>query len=72
LLTPSVPRRYSFVFATDKVDRKVRAFWFPPYDGAYVEHDGEKFTLVNRPILDEFADPDVSSLLSPTVKRKKD
>ena len=39
----------------DDVERKVRAFWFPPYTGAYVELDGEKYTLVSQKILDELA-----------------
>lgn len=40
----------------DDVDRKVRAFWFPPYVGAYVEIDGARFTLVSEDILEEIAD----------------
>jgi methionyl-tRNA formyltransferase len=46
----------------DDVSRKARAFWFPPYDGAYVTVNGEKFTLVNRAILQSLADPANSSL----------
>lgn len=49
----------------DDVDRKVRAFWFPPYDGAYLELNDQKFTLVNRSILESLADPSASSLFSP-------
>ena len=52
----------------DDVDRKVRAFWFPPYDGAYVEISGQRFTLVNRAILESLADPDASSLFSSPSK----
>ena len=37
----------------DDVDAKIRAFWFPPYDGAYVEVNGKNYTLVNRAILEE-------------------
>ena len=46
----------------DDVARKARAFWFPPYDGAYVTIDGAKFTLVDRGILQSLADPGSSSL----------
>ena len=53
----------------DDVNRKIRAFWFPPYDGAYIEIDGEKFTLVNRQILDSLKPEGTTSLFSP--KRKK-
>lgn len=40
----------------DDVGRKVRAFWFPPYDGAYIEIDGQCFTLVSREILSTLQD----------------
>ena len=36
----------------DDIDRKIRAFWYPPYDGAYIKIKGEKYTLVNRKILE--------------------
>lgn len=59
-------------FDKDDVGRKVRAFWFPPYDGAFIEFGGEKFTLVNRSILERLADPSVSSLFSPAAKERKE
>ncbi|MFA6253150.1 MAG: formyltransferase family protein [Patescibacteria group bacterium] len=33
------------------IDRKIRAFFFPPYSGAWVEIGGKKFTLINDQIL---------------------
>ncbi len=48
----------------DDVGRKIRAFWFPPYDGAYVEIDGQKYTLVDRRILEEVAPKDSTSLFA--------
>lgn len=36
----------------DNIDNKIRAFWFPPYDGANIEIDGKNYTLINRKILD--------------------
>lgn len=54
----------------DDIGRKIRAFWFPPYDGAWMELSGEKYTLVNRAILSELADPTVSSLFSPKTESK--
>ena len=36
----------------DNVDAKIRAFWFPPYDGANIEIDGKNYTLISRTILD--------------------
>lgn len=51
----------------DDVARKVRAFWFPPYDGAFIEVKGQKFTLVDRSILESLADPNSSSLFTPNI-----
>jgi methionyl-tRNA formyltransferase len=48
----------------DDIDRKIRAFWFPPYDGAYIMIDGHKYTLTNRLILNQLADPTASSLFT--------
>ena len=44
------------------LDYKVRAFWFPPYDGAYIERDGRKYTLVDKQILDSLVDEDTTAL----------
>lgn len=38
-------------FEKDDLDQKIRAFWFPPYDGAFIEHNGKKYTLINKTIL---------------------
>lgn len=46
----------------DDISRKIRAFWFPPYDGAYLDISGEKFTLVNRVILKSIAPSGTTSL----------
>ena len=40
----------------DDVDRKIRAYWFPPYSGAQVTIGGQNYTLVNEQILRELAD----------------
>lgn len=52
----------------DDLDVKIRAFWFPPYDGAYIEVNGQKFTLVSRQILETLADPENSSLFTAPAK----
>ena len=44
------------------LDNKVRAFWFPPYDGAYIEVNGTKYTLVDKKILDSLVDKDTTAL----------
>lgn len=48
----------------DDVLRKIRAFWFPPYDGAFVWINGHKCTLVDRYILESLADSGTSSLFT--------
>lgn len=55
----------------DDIARKARAFWFPPYDGAFIEVDGQKFTLVDRTILESLADPSSSSLFTPSARSSK-
>ena len=37
----------------DDLDRKLRAFWYPPYPGAVVEVDGRELTLVDEKLLAE-------------------
>lgn len=36
----------------DDIDTKIQAFWYPPYSGAYIEIKGQKYTLVNKQILE--------------------
>lgn len=48
----------------DDVSRKIRAFWFPPYDGAYQIVNGVKCTLIDRFILSKLGDPTASSLFT--------
>ena len=47
---------------SEDLDIKVRAFWFPPYDGAYIEKNGKKYTLVDKEILDTLVDKDTTAL----------
>lgn len=49
----------------DDVDRKIRAFWFPPYRGAWIEVEGRPFTLVNEAILESLAGEGVTHLHKP-------
>ena len=39
----------------DDLERKLRAFWYPPYPGALVELDGRELTLVDERLLAETA-----------------
>lgn len=33
------------------IDKKIRAFWYPPYEGAFIEMNGQKYSLVNDDVL---------------------
>jgi methionyl-tRNA formyltransferase len=40
----------------DDLERKLRAFWYPPYPGAVIEVEGRELTLVDERLLEEAAD----------------
>ena len=40
----------------DDLDRKLRAFWYPPHPGAVLEVDGRELTLVDEGLLADMAD----------------
>lgn len=40
---------------SDDLDLKIRAFWFPPYTGAFIEINGKKYTLINDDVLKQLA-----------------
>ena len=42
----------------DDAELKARAFWFPPYDGAWLEHGGERLTVVPRTVLESLGGSD--------------
>jgi len=72
--TPNVGGRYldrrsleelKLINTGDDIDRKIRAFWFPPYSGAQVEIAGTRYTLISDAVLSELAahlDPDGTHL----------
>ncbi len=37
------------------IERKIRAFWCPPHNGAYIELQGKEFTLINDKILEDIS-----------------
>jgi methionyl-tRNA formyltransferase len=45
----------------DDIDLKIRSFWFPPYNGAYIVINDKKYTLVNEFILKQLTDKDSTS-----------
>lgn len=47
---------------SEDLDLKIRAFYFPPYDGAYIEVNGNKYTLVDKKILETLVDSDTTAL----------
>ena len=40
----------------DDVERKLRAFWYPPWPGAVIELEGRTLTLVDEPLLRQVAE----------------
>jgi methionyl-tRNA formyltransferase len=40
----------------DDVERKLRAFWYPPWPGATIEVEGRELTVVDEPLLAELAE----------------
>lgn len=42
----------------DDIPTKIHAFWFPPYRGAYVEINGQEYTLVDDFILKQLQRPE--------------
>ena len=48
--------RLRVVVPGDDVDRKLRAFWYPPWPGAVTDVDGQTVTLVDEQLLTELAE----------------
>jgi methionyl-tRNA formyltransferase len=44
------------VRAGDDLERKLRAFWYPPHPGAVAEVNGRELTLVDERLLAEVAE----------------
>lgn len=49
--------------STETIERKIRAFWFPPYDGANITVDGKRFTLVDESILKSLISPNTTAMV---------
>ena len=47
----------------EDLDLKIRAFWFPPYDGAGFEVNGKFYTLVNKEILKTLQPKDTTAMV---------
>lgn len=46
----------NFNDSSEMINRKIQALWLPPYQGLFIELNGDKYTLVNQRILNELAD----------------
>ena len=46
----------------EDIDLKIRAFWFPPYDGANIEVNGKRYTLINEEILKSLQQENTTAL----------
>ncbi len=40
----------------ETINRKINALWYPPFEGAYIEVDGERFYLINKNILEKISE----------------
>ena len=49
-------RKISENDSLEDIERKIRAFWYPPHGGANIKLKGEEFTLVNKKLLEEIRD----------------
>lgn len=49
--------------SAEEISRKIRAFWFPPYDGANITVDGKRFTLIDQEILKSLTSSDSTSIV---------
>ena len=49
-------RQISSDDSLDDIERKIRAFWYPPFDGASIKVKGKEFTIINKRILEEIND----------------
>lgn len=41
------------------IDKKIRAFWFPPYDGAFIKIGNKKYTLANEELLKKISKKEI-------------
>ncbi len=48
-------KRVTYTNTLDEIQRKIRACWYPPYDGATIDIGGESFTLVSKDLLREIS-----------------
>ena len=39
--------------APEETARRIRAFWYPPFEGAVLELDGRRYTLIDEVLLAE-------------------
>lgn len=46
-------KKISIEDSVSSINKKINALWYPPYEGAYIEKDGEKFYLINKKIFSE-------------------
>ena len=44
-------RKINFDDPHDLIDRKIRASWYPPYNGAYIRINGKKYSVINEEII---------------------
>lgn len=48
-------RKINKTDSADIIEKKIKAFWFPPFEGAYIEQDGEHFSVITKNMLQEIS-----------------
>lgn len=44
-------KKISETDSEEEIERKIRAFWYPPYEGAYAVINGKKYTIIDEKML---------------------
>ena len=48
-------RKISYDDSSEDIDKKIKAFFYPPHHGAYIEIDGKEYSLINSEMLNEIS-----------------
>lgn len=46
-------RKINETDSSEVIEKKIKAFWFPPFEGAYIERDGVHFSVITNEMMRE-------------------
>ena len=46
-------RQINEIDSIETINKKIRAFWYPPFPGAYIKIQGKEYSVINDKILDD-------------------